>query len=76
MLIVSDTLALHIAISQKIKTISYYAPTSAVEIETFGRGEKIISTSKDYCTYKPNVDNTTITAQKIYDILELDLLKD
>ncbi|WP_338952278.1 glycosyltransferase family 9 protein [Fusobacterium nucleatum] len=76
MLIVSDTLALHIAISQKIKTISYYAPTSAVEIETFGKGKKIISTSEDYCSYKPDVDNTTITAQKIYNVLEVDLLKD
>ena len=76
MLIVSDTLALHIAISQKIKTISYYAPTSAVEIETFGMGEKVISTSNDYCSYKPNADNSTITAERIYKLLEKDLQRD
>ena len=72
----SDTLALHIAISQKIKTISYYAPTSAVEIETFGMGEKVISTSDDYCSYKPNADNSTVTAERIYKILEKDLQTD
>lgn len=65
-LICSDTLALHLAIAQGVKTISYYAPTSAVEIDTFNLGKKIISTSKDYCSYKPNVDTTTITAERIY----------
>ena len=66
-LICSDTLALHLAISQSVKTVSYYAPTSAVEIDVFNLGEKVISTSKDYCSYKPNVDTTTITAKRIYE---------
>lgn len=65
LLITSDTLALHLAIAQKVRTISYYAPTSAVEIDTFGNGEKIISETEDYCSYKPFVDNNTITAKKI-----------
>ena len=65
LLITSDTLALHLAIAQKVKTISYYAPTSAVEIDTFGNGEKIISEAEDYCSYKPFVDNSTITAERI-----------
>lgn len=65
-LICSDTLALHLGISQKIKTISYYAPTSAVEIETFNLGRKVISQSEDYCSYKAIVDTSTITAERIF----------
>lgn len=66
-LICSDTLALHLAISQSVKTVSYYAPTSAAEIDTFNLGEKVISRSEDYCSYKSNVDTTTITAERIYE---------
>lgn len=65
-LISSDTLALHLAISQKIKTVSYYAPTSAAEIEVFGLGRKVISQSQDYCSYKAIVDTSTITAERIF----------
>ena len=71
LLITSDTLALHLAIAQKVKTISYYAPTSAVEIDTFGNGEKIISEKEDYCSYNPFVDNSTITAEKILEKIKL-----
>lgn len=66
-LISSDTLALHLGISQNIKTISYYAPTSAVEIDTFGLGKKIISTSEDYCSYHSEVDTSSITAERIFE---------
>lgn len=65
LLITSDTLALHLAIAQGVRTISYYAPTSAAEIDTFGKGDKIVSDKDDYCTYKPFVDNSGITAKKI-----------
>lgn len=70
-LITSDTLALHLAIAQEIQTISYYAPTSAVEIDTFGKGNKIVSDKDDYCTYKPFVDNSSITAEKILNYINL-----
>ncbi len=66
LLVTSDTLALHLAIAQGVRSVSYYAPTSAAEINTFGTGEKIVSTSPDYCTYRPNADNSTITAERIF----------
>ena len=68
-LISADTMALHLAIAQKVKNISFYAPTSAVEIDVFGLGEKVISTSEDYCSYEKEADNSTITAERIYDKL-------
>jgi heptosyltransferase II len=45
--------------------LSFYAPTSAVEIETFGLGVKVISTSPDYCNYQRDADNSSITATRI-----------
>jgi len=63
--ITSDSLALHLAIAQKIPNLSFYAPTSAVEINTFGTGVKVISTSEDYCSYEPDADNSTITNERI-----------
>ena len=37
-IITADTLALHLAIAQGIPSVSFFAPTSAAEINTFGRG--------------------------------------
>ncbi len=65
LLITSDSLALHLAIAQRVPSVSYYAPTSAAEINTFGMGAKIASTSPDYCSYRPDADNSTITAERI-----------
>jgi len=62
----SDSLALHLAISQGIPNLSFYAPTSANEIDTFGTGIKVKSLSKDYCSYRPDADNSSITAIRIY----------
>lgn len=67
LLVSSDTLALHLAIAQRIKNVSYYSPTSAAEIDTFGFGEKVISTAKDYCSYNKITDTSSITVEKIYD---------
>jgi len=64
-LITGDTLALHLAISQNVPNLSYYAPTSANEIGTFGTGIKITSLSDDYCTYRSDADNSTITAERL-----------
>ena len=65
LLITSDTLALHLAIAQRVPNLSYYAPTSAVEINTFGSGAKVASLSADYCSYRPDADNSTITAERL-----------
>lgn len=69
-LISGDTLALHFAISQQIPSLSYYAPTSAAEIGTFGIGEKVISLTEDYCNYKASADNSTITADRLFEAFE------
>lgn len=65
-LITSDSLALHLAIAQKVKNCSFYSPTSAAEIGTFGTGVKVLSTGSEYCSYLKNVNNKTITADRIY----------
>ena len=64
-LISSDSLALHLAIANNIKSISFYSPTSASEIDIFENGHKIISKAEDYCSYTSNTDNSTITADRI-----------
>jgi len=65
-LISSDSLALHLGIAQGVKNLSFYAPTSAAEIGTFGLGVKVVSTSNEYCNYQKDSDNSSITANKIF----------
>jgi len=65
LLITSDSLAMHLGVSQRIPTIAFFAPTSAAEIDSFGLVVKIASTFPDYCSYRPMADNSTITAERI-----------
>ena len=51
-LVTSDSLAMHIATALKKKIVSFYYPTSSSEIETYGRGIKIIGKGKSYCSYE------------------------
>jgi heptosyltransferase-2 len=64
--ITSDSLALHLAISQNVRNLSFYAPTSAAEIGTFGTGVKVTSLSDDYCSYRKEADNSSITSERIF----------
>lgn len=66
----SDSLALHLAVSQGVRNASFYAPTSAAEIGTFGTGVKILSQSDDYCNYRGDADNSTITARRILEAMK------
>lgn len=68
-LITSDSLGLHLAIAQGVRNLSFYAPTSAVEIDTFGTGVKLCSTSPDYCSYRKDADNSSITAERLMSAL-------
>lgn len=61
----SDSLALHLAIAQGVRNLSFFAPTSAAEIGTFGTGAKVISTAVDYCSYRPDADNSTLTTERL-----------
>lgn len=67
LMISSDSLAMHLAISQSVPTLVFFSPTSAAEIDAFGRCEKVVSLAPDYCSYAKNCDNSTITAARIID---------
>jgi heptosyltransferase-2 len=64
-LITSDSLAMHLGISQNVPTLAFFAPTSAAEIDSFGRLQKIVSTAGDYCSYRADADNASITAERL-----------
>lgn len=66
-LISSDSLALHLAIAQGIAFSAFFSPTSAVEIDDWGIGTKVVSSAPDYCSYRKDADNSTITAERIID---------
>jgi heptosyltransferase-2 len=66
-LVTSDSLAMHVAIARGVPVVAFFAPTSAAEIGLFGRGEKVASTAPDYCSYRVDTDNSTITAGRLAD---------
>ena len=67
LIVTSDSLALHLSIAQGIPSVSFFAPTSAAEIGLFGNGAKVMSLSKDYCSYTSDADNLSITSDRIID---------
>lgn len=69
-IITTDSLGLHLGIAQKVPSVSFFAPTSAVEINTFGLGEKVASLSSDYCSYQPQADNRTLTAGRVLEAFD------
>jgi heptosyltransferase-2 len=69
-LISSDSLALHLGIAQRVPFVAFFAPTSADEIDTFGYGVKVVSTAQDYCSYKSDADNSTLTADRLLEAFD------
>jgi len=67
----SDSLAMHLAIAQGVPTVGFFAPTSAAEIDDFGRVLKVVSTASDYCSYRKDADNSTITHTRLLKALML-----
>jgi len=65
LVITSDSFCLHAAIARCSPVVAFFAPTSAAEIELYGRGEKVTSTALDYCSYRPDADNSTITPERL-----------
>jgi heptosyltransferase-2 len=65
LVVCADTLGMHLAIAQRVPVVVFFAPTSAAEIDLFGNGVKVCSTAPDYCSYKPDADNSTVTAERI-----------
>lgn len=41
LLVSSDSLAMHLAVAQKVPTVAFFGPTSSAEIDLFGCGEKV-----------------------------------
>ncbi|MEZ6017757.1 MAG: glycosyltransferase family 9 protein [Planctomycetota bacterium] len=64
-LVTSDSLALHLGVAREVPIVAFFAPTSAAEIELYGLGEKVVSTAADYCSYRPDADNSSITAARL-----------
>jgi heptosyltransferase-2 len=65
LLLTSDSLALHVALARDVRVVVFFAPTSAAEIELYGLGEKVVSTSPDYCSYRPDADTSTLTVERL-----------
>ena len=66
-MLTSDSLALHLGLAMEVPTVSFFAPTSAPEIDLFGLGEKVASTAPDYCSYRRDVDRSTLTVERLLD---------
>ena len=43
LVVTSDSLAMHLAVSQAVRTVVFFGPTSDSEIDLFGRGEKVVT---------------------------------
>jgi heptosyltransferase-2 len=65
LLITADSLCLHLAVSQQVPTVAFFAPTSAAEIEDLPHLRKLKSLSEDYCNYRPDAENESITCERI-----------
>ena len=56
-LVTSDSLAMHVGIALRKMVVVFFYPTSASEIELYGRGKKIIAKGKSYCSYQAVCDH-------------------
>ena len=65
LLVSSDSMALHMGVALARRIVCFFAPTSAAEIELYGQGEKVWSTAPDYCSYRPDADNASITPERL-----------
>ena len=65
LMISSDSLGMHVALARNVRTVAFFAPTSAAEIEMYGLGEKVQSLSTDYCSYRPDADTSTLTPERL-----------
>ncbi len=65
LLVTSDSLALHLALTQKVPLLAFFAPTPAHEIELYGRGEAVCSSASDYASYRKDADTSTLTVERL-----------
>lgn len=74
-LVTGDTLALHIALALEKPVVVLFGPTSAAEIDLYGKGRKLCSTLDCLCCYKTECKHTpncmeTITVQQVFSALK------
>jgi heptosyltransferase-2 len=52
LLVTSDSLALHLGVARARPVVAFFGPTSAAEIDLYGRGEKLVTRLECRCCYK------------------------
>ena len=61
-----------------LKSHDFYRPNHSTVFDTvlelYGRGEKVCSTSPDYCSYRREADNSTITTARLLEAVERQLV--
>ena len=74
--ITTDSLGMHLAIANHVRHLAFFNPTSAVEIDNYNHGVKVISESLDYCSYKSDAAYDDTLWKKIFDqwLIEVDKL--
>jgi ADP-heptose:LPS heptosyltransferase len=55
-IITSDSLALHVAVANGVPVVGFFGPTSAAEIDLFGRGRKVVTPLSCRCCYLTSCD--------------------
>jgi len=56
LVVTSDSLAMHLALSQAVRTVVFFGPTSDAEIDLFGLGEKVVTPLECRRCYLPDCD--------------------
>ena len=75
LVVTGDTMALHVAVSLKKKVVALFGPTSAAEIDLYGRGRKISSDApcsgcyRTVCDVKPTCMER-ISATEVFHAIE------
>jgi len=70
-IVTADTLALHIAVGLKKYVVALFGPTSAAEIELYGRGTKIVAQKDCVCCYRErcNIKPYCVESIPVYEVL-------
>jgi|Deesub1362A_J573_1020465.scaffolds.fasta_scaffold06374_4 heptosyltransferase-2 len=70
--VTADTLAMHIAVGLKKYVVALFGPTSAAEIELYGRGTKIVADKECVCCYrqKCNIKPYCVESIAVDEVLE------
>lgn len=67
-----DTLAMHVALALRRRTVILFGPTSAPEIETYGHGEKVVPDMACLSCYKTSCD----FVPNCMDLISVDMVRD